>query len=396
MSLKLTAILSIITAIATIGDLHAQDTDTAYKVKSIVIDAGHGGKDPGALGKISQEKDLTLALALKLGHYIDSLLPGIKVIYTRDTDKFLSLKERAEFTNANNPNIFISIHINSHKSSKVSGFTTYVSGESRNEESIAIQTKENGDEEIKIEDVISAKVTHPCSHEYSILLAQKIQTAFKASKWFKTRGAKDLGCKYANFAVLWRAAMPAVLVECGYISNRSEEEYLNSKIGQVNIASAIFRGVKSYIREVESRGSKPVITTPATAPQQSASTTTQTNETAQKPGGKITSQQNNETKTPQTAKKSSDDDKVYFRVQIKSNPKKIPLTSKEFKGLKNIDELYLDGAYKYTIGKTQNYDEIVKKQSEIRKTIKDAFVIATKGNVRLKDINKAKEEISKQ
>ena len=105
MSLKLTAILSIITAIATIGDLHAQDTDTAYKVKSIVIDAGHGGKDPGALGKISQEKDLTLALALKLGHYIDPLLPGIKVIYTRDTDKFLSLKERAEFTNANNPNI---------------------------------------------------------------------------------------------------------------------------------------------------------------------------------------------------------------------------------------------------------------------------------------------------
>ena len=376
--------------------------DTVYRIKKVLIDAGHGGKDPGALGKVAKEKDLTLSIALKLGHYIDSLIPGVDVVYTRTTDKYLSLKERAEMTNKIMPQVFISIHINSCKNKKIKGYSTYVNGYSKDKDNIEIQKKENGGEDISDDAIIEMTNLQRDNHEYSEFLAGKIQKQFSSTQWFKNQKTQDLGTKHATFAVLWRAYMPAVLVECGYISNQEEERFLNSQLGQVNIASAIFRAFRDYKNEVETSGNKPVQTQPAAEPKTSASTTTTANTTTTKPSTPTTTKPSTPTTTkPSTPATKTDtgksnaaktDNKTYFRVQIKSSPKKIPLNSKEFKGLKNVEEIQIDGVYKYTVGKTQNYKEIVNKQSEVRKTIKDAFVIATKGNKRI-DVSTARKEL---
>ncbi|MBQ1697930.1 MAG: N-acetylmuramoyl-L-alanine amidase [Bacteroidales bacterium] len=369
-------ILSIILAVSATAQ-----QDTAYQLRKVLIDAGHGGKDPGAIGKVAKEKNLTLAIALKLGHYIDSLIPGVDVQYTRTTDIFLSLKERAEMTNKIMPDVFISIHINSCKNKKINGYTTYVNGYSKDKDNLEIQKKENGGEDISDDAIIEMTNLQHNNHEYSELLAAKIQKQFSSTQWFKNQKTHDLGTKHATFAVLWRAYMPAVLVECGYISNQEEERFLNSQLGQVNIASAIFRAFRDYKNELETSGNKEVQTQPATLP--ATKTETQTTQPVAKTETKPAPSGNTSAKT---------DNKIYFRVQIKSNPKKIPLNSKEFKGLKNIDEILIDGVYKYTIGKTQNYQEILKKQAEVRKTIKDAFVIATKGDKKI-EIKDARKEL---
>lgn len=392
-------------------DCYAQQ-DSAYHVSKVLIDAGHGGKDPGAIGKVSKEKDLTLKIALKLGHYIDSLIPGVEVVYTRTTDVFLSLKERAEMTNKIMPDVFISVHINSCKNKKVKGFTTYVNGTAKDEAQLEIQKKENGGEDVSDDEIINMKIVQASNHSNSELLANKIQEHFSNTQWFKKQKTQNLGVKAASFAVLWRAYMPAVLVECGYISNQDEERYLASELGQTNIASSIFRGFRAYKNAAETSGNTPVQTQPATEPKSTVQNTPPKQSTTQQPNkssnqqsqnqqtNKSSNQQSstqqvnkstNNKSTPGGASAVKDSDKIYFRVQIKSSPKKIPLNSKEFKGLKNVDEIQIDGVYKYTIGKTQNYKDIVNKQSEVRKTIPDAFVIATKGNKRMdiKDARKA-------
>lgn len=384
-------------------DCYAQQ-DSAYHVSKVLIDAGHGGKDPGAIGKVSKEKDLTLKIALKLGHYIDSLIPGVEVVYTRTTDVFLSLKERAEMTNKIMPDVFISVHINSCKNKKVKGFTTYVNGTAKDEAQLEIQKKENGGEDVSDDEIINMKIVQASNHSNSELLANKIQEHFSNTQWFKKQKTQNLGVKAASFAVLWRAYMPAVLVECGYISNQDEERYLASDLGQTNIASSIFRGFRAYKNAAETSGNTPVQTQPATEPKSTVQNTPPKQSTTQQPNKssnqQSTNQQLNQSSNQQshnqqvnksTNQQVNNSDKIYFRVQIKSSPKKIPLNSKEFKGLKNVDEIQIDGVYKYTIGKTQNYKDIVNKQSEVRKTIPDAFVIATKGNKRMdiKDARKA-------
>lgn len=381
------------------GDALAQQ-DSSYRIKSVVIDAGHGGKDPGALGKISKEKNLTLKIATKLGGYIEKLLPGVEVKYTRSTDVFLSLAERAEYTNKEMPDVFMSIHINSNKSRKMKGFTTYVNGYSKDNDNLEIQKKENGGEDIKDEDIISMRNVQSNNHDNSEMLANIIQKEFARTGWFKSSGTKDMGVKYANFAVLWRANMPAVLIECGFISNPEEERFLNDEENQAYIASAIFRAFREYKNEVESKGSKTVVTQPAEKlTEKTENTDTKQTNTAKEdtnPSGATTAQA--ETTTPPAKTDSNKnaaaktDNKVFFRVQIKSSPKKIPLNSREFKGLKNIEEILIDGVYKYTIGKTQNYQEIIQKQTEVRKTIKDAFVIATKDNKKM-DLKDARKEL---
>lgn len=372
-------------------DCYAQQ-DSAYHVSKVLIDAGHGGKDPGAIGKVSKEKDLTLKIALKLGHYIDSLIPGVEVVYTRTTDVFLSLKERAEMTNKIMPDVFISVHINSCKNKKVKGFTTYVNGTAKDEAQLEIQKKENGGEDVSDDEIINMKIVQASNHSNSELLANKIQEHFSNTQWFKKQKTQNLGVKAASFAVLWRAYMPAVLVECGYISNQDEERYLASELGQTNIASSIFRGFRAYKNAAETSGNTPVQTQPATEPKSTEpKSTVPKQSTTQQPNKSSNQQSHNQQVNKSTTQQVNNSDKIYFRVQIKSSPKKIPLNSKEFKGLKNIDEFQIDGRYKYTVGKTQNYKEIVNKQAEVRKTIKDAFVIATKGNktISISDARKA-------
>lgn len=347
-----------------------------YKINKIVIDAGHGGKDPGAIGKKAYEKKIALAIALKLGSYIEKSLKGVKVIYTRKTDVFVELFKRAEIANKVHAQVFISIHVNSLTRSKPYGTSTWVMGIHKSEENLEVAQRENsvilkesgykknykGFDPNLPESYIALSLLQNAHLEQSLMLAQKVQ------KQFRTRaGRKDRGVKQAGLVVLWNATMPAILVETGFISNTSEEKYLMSDYGQSIIASAIFRAFRDYKNEIE-KNSKYI---PASEKQVvykkdiSAHVPTKTNTG------------------------------IAFKVQIKSSSETISLNSKQFKGLIGIEQMKYKGMYKYYVGSTGDFNKILKKQTEVRKKIPDAFVVAFKNGKRI-SINEALKETGRR
>ncbi len=226
----------------------------------IVIDAGHGGRDHGAIGTSSSEKDITLAIALKTGEYIKKYISNATVIYTRDKDTFLALGERARIANKYKADLFISIHANSTTSINTKGTETYVMGVTKEEENLEVAMKEN--EVIYLEKDYSTKYEgyDPKSPESFIIFtltqnvfqSQSIDLASKIQTQYKDRISRfDRGVKQAGFWVLFKTVMPSVLTEIGFISNPTEEKFLISKRGQDYLSSAIFRACRDYIDEID-------------------------------------------------------------------------------------------------------------------------------------------------
>lgn len=314
-----------------------------YKIKKVVIDAGHGGKDSGALGRSSKEKDIVLAIALKLGAYIENNIKDVEVIYTRKTDTFVELYQRGDIANTAKADLFISIHANSFpKNPRVAGTETYVMGLHTDERNFEVAKKENS--VITFEDDYSSHYEgfDPNSAEsyiiFSLLqnvyLEQSADFASIVQRQFKTKAKrKDRGVRQAGFIVLWRTTMPSVLIETGYISNPAEEAYLNSKTGQDYLASAIYRAFKEYKMQIESK-----------------SHFTHLNA---EPG-------------------------IFFKVQIASSKLKIPLDSPVFKNYNNVVEFKSKGRYKYAVGNMVSYNDILEYNRSVRKDFKDAFIIAVK------------------
>jgi N-acetylmuramoyl-L-alanine amidase len=236
-----------------------------FKVDVVVIDAGHGGKDPGTRGKKALEKDVALKIALKVGNYIEKNIPGVKVIYTRKNDTYLALDERAEIANKNKADLFICIHANALKGSKAHGTETYVMGLHKDNSNFELAKRENSvilmDENYKEryegfdpgspESYILFSLTQSAYQESSLLFAQKIEDQFASRAGRKSRGVKQAG-----FVVLWRTTMPSVLIETGFLSDASEEQFLLTASGQELIASGIYRAFKDYKNEVESINQK--------------------------------------------------------------------------------------------------------------------------------------------
>jgi N-acetylmuramoyl-L-alanine amidase len=231
----------------------------SYKVRTIVIDAGHGGKDPGCHGTKGIEANVTLSVALELGRIIKENIPGTRVFYTRMTDNFVELHDRASIANRNNADLFISIHCNSGPS-HVHGTETFVMGLHSSEDNLEVAKRENA--VVLKEDNYSKNYdgfdpNSPQAHilfslyqnayiENSILLATKLENQFS-----KRVGRTSRGVKQAGFLVLWKTAMPSVLIEIGYLTNETEEKYLTHKDNQVLIASGIYRAIKEYKTEIE-------------------------------------------------------------------------------------------------------------------------------------------------
>lgn len=228
-------------------------------VKVVVIDAGHGGKDPGCRGKNNTEAKIALETALELGRIIKENMPDVKIIYTRKTDVFVELHERARIANKNGADLFISIHCNSGPSAAY-GTETFSMGLHKMQGSLDVAKKENSvifQEENNVENY---EGFDPNSVEQYILMAQfaganqaqsnsladKIQTDFK-----KRVGRHSRGVKQAGLYVLWKTAMPSVLVEIGFLTNPTEEKYLAEKKNRVYIASGIYRAFKSYKLDME-------------------------------------------------------------------------------------------------------------------------------------------------
>lgn len=232
-----------------------------YQVKKVVIDAGHGGKDPGTSGVFSKEKDIALSIALELGRIIQENMKDVEVIYTRKNDHFLELEQRAEIANNNNADLFISLHANAISVKSVHGTESYVMGTHTLEGNLEVAKRENS--VILMEEDYEERYEgfDPLSPESHILfslyqhayLNNSLMLATKIEKQFKERvGRRSRGVKQAGFWVLWRTSMPSVLIEVGFLSNPTEEKYLNDRLGRIYIASGIYRAFREYKAEIES------------------------------------------------------------------------------------------------------------------------------------------------
>jgi N-acetylmuramoyl-L-alanine amidase len=329
--------------------LQAQNTDLP-SIKTVVIDAGHGGKDPGCHGASAHEKHVCLSMALKLGDMIKKKFPDIKVVYTRDTDVFVELDERAKIANKANADLFICIHANSASPSAY-GTETYVLGLHRTESQQKVAERENAtiyledDKGAKYKDFdMSPDAIIARQLQLSVFLDQSINFADKLQKEFKTLGRYDRGVKQAGFLVLYKTTMPSVLIETGFLTNPQEEKFLADTTGQIKMAKAMFTAFEKYKNELEGVDSQV------------------------------------KTEVPPTIEVSAEDpnkDQVVFRVQIETSSSKISLTAPKFNGLK-IYEYTQDNLYKYTSGEFVNdFDSANKYKNEMReKGYEHAFVVA--------------------
>ena len=372
--------------------VHAQRGE---KIQTVVIDAGHGGKDTGALGRLTTEKVVNLAVALKLGAYIEENLPDVKVVYTRKTDKFVELSERAAIANRNNADVFISIHCNSTEGiTSVNGAETFVMGESKNEANLNVAKKENAaillEDNTKAYDNFDPNSTEAYiifSLSQSIYQSQSLKLADKVQKQFSDKvGRHDRGVQQAGFLVLWKTSMPSILVELGFINNMKEEQFLKSEKGQAQLALAMYRAFAEYKKEYEAENHKSSKSTETTKP------TTEGKKTAAE-----------EKNTTNDAKSTTNDGKTttlsdkdtFFTVQFSTLSKKIPVTDKVFKGIKDVAVYEYKGAYRYTSGRFTTKSEAVARQTELRnKGYTDAFITAFVNGERA-SVKQAEEALKK-
>lgn len=363
---------------------HSTLDDEPLKIKTIVIDAGHGGKDPGAVCKFGNEKDITLAVSLKLGEYIEKYMPEVKVIYTRKTDVFVELHKRAEIANTAKADLFISIHVNSNKSPNPFGAETLVLGLHRAKENFETAMRENS--VILIEDDYNAKYEgfDPNSPESYIIFSlmqnvnfeQSITFAAKIQEQFKDKAKRtDRGVKQQGLLVLARTSMPGILIELGFLSNPTESKFLFSKSGQEVLASAIFRAVRNYKNLFDKELKTEEISLPSDTIKLEMIETNVINNDSLKVNSEIILT-----------------DTIIFKVQFSSSGSKIPLNSPKFSNIDNIEEFISDGVYKYTSGSTKNYQEVIEIQKKVRKSYPDAFVISLKNGKKI-PLNEALKEI---
>ncbi len=231
-----------------------------YRMKTIVIDPGHGGHDSGCLGSHSKEKEVALAISLKLGKYIEENFPDVRVIYTRKTDVFVELVERAEIANRAKADLFISIHCNASTNKVAYGTETYAMGLHVSEANLNVAKRENsvilleenyeqnygGFDPKSTEAYIIFSLYQNVNIDKSLTLASKIQTQFEERMKKFNRGVKQAG-----FIVLYKTNMPAILIETGFLTNKEDEAYLSSDTGQDLVASAIYRAFREYKEELE-------------------------------------------------------------------------------------------------------------------------------------------------
>lgn len=339
------------------------------KLNLVVIDAGHGGHDPGAVGLISKEKDIVLSLALRLGKMIESNFSDVKVVYTRKTDEFVELYRRAEIANEIHADLFISLHINSNDSPVPYGFETYVMGLHKSQANLEVAKKENA--AILLEDNYKASYDgfDPNSPEASIIfslyqnafLDQSLDLSMRIQQQFTKRiKSKDKGVKQAGFLVLYKTAMPAILIESGFLSNPKEEEYINSEKGKSNIVLSIFEAFKEYKYKVEGfNNQSQVYTQKSDAENQNSK-----------------SNQNSEVKIKDDTVNINKSE-IYFRIQFATSNVEKNIKDKEILEIGVVKVYSHNGLYKYTIGNESSLKDANKLLLKLQeKGFKDAFVVA--------------------
>jgi len=352
--------------------------NSAYtqKVRTVVLDAGHGGHDTGALGKNSREKDITLAIVLKLRDYIRNNMKDVKVVLTRDDDTFVELYRRARIANERNADLFISVHCNSTPATSVYGVESFVMGLHKSDANLAVAKAENSAILLEEDYVEQYDGFDPNSPEGNIFFSMMQNAFLDRSLEFAGKVQHQLvdnlhmsnrGVKQAGFLVLYKTAMPGVLIETGFISNAKDEKFLTSEKGQDQMAQAIYKALQEYKNQVENR-----IADQNTPDTLITTKPTVENKISQKPEVKP------------TVKKEPEPEAVSFRVQFAMYPDAKPVDSRIFAGIDDVKVYFHGNAYKYTSGDFKTMDEALQKRKElVGKGYKDAFVVAFKGKERI-------------
>ncbi|MDR4989254.1 MAG: N-acetylmuramoyl-L-alanine amidase [Bacteroidales bacterium] len=349
-------------------------------VTTVVIDPGHGGREPGAIGRRAMEKNLTLAIALKLGQYIRENLEDVEVIFTRETDVFVPLHERARIANENNADLFISLHCNSATNRNAMGTETFVMGLHRSQANLEVARREN--KSILYEDdyLETYDGFDPNSPEANIIFAlyqnayldQSLQMAALVQEQFRERARRiDRGVKQAGFLVLYHITMPGILIETGFISNAREEEYLMSETGQAHIASAIFRAFRQYKEEQDALAASRIHY--ADLNHTSAAGASGTGANAEAGERSHTGTEHETTNASETHSEVN----ISFRVQFATSSEKRAVDDEAFRGLERVSWYFHEGLYKYTVGNEPSLEAAANIQREVQEAgFPDAFVVA--------------------
>ena len=354
---------------------------------TVVIDPGHGGRDPGAVGRKGKEKNINLNVALKLGNLIQANHKDVRIVYTRQKDVFVTLDKRAQIANNAKADLFISIHTNSvARGRTVRGTETYTLGLHRTDDTLEVAKKENS--VILIENDYEQRYAgfNPNSAESYIIfeflqdknMEKSVDFATQIQRQFKNTAKRiDKGVHQAGFLVLRETTMPGVLVELGYISTPDEERYLLSEAGTSALAKSIYQAFANYKNRHDSPSARSVEPSP-TLPKES---------TPDKPAPKT------EKKTPAPAPKKNNTSKAkpVFKIQILASDKKLSNQSKQYKGLSPVGYYQEKGLYKYTYGDNTDYNKVLRTKKQIASKFKGAFIVAFKNGKKM-DVNQAIKE----
>ena len=390
--------------------LFVLSADGAKAAFTIVIDAGHGGKDFGAPGKVSNEKTLNLRFALSFGRIIEQNCPDVKVIYTRKTDRFLELWQRAEIANKAKADLFVSVHINSLPKGHIArGYQTYTLGRSRRDgnkqgyiENLEVAKRENA--VILYEDNYQQHYEgfDPNSPESNILfelvqdknLENSIQLAkFMQKNICSATGRQDKGVHQDNLAVLRLTSMPACLMELGFISTQDEEQYMNSDRALQQYTRGFYNAFVAYKNKVAPGIKVPYKPAPAEPVEPEAEQaepetpeTPDAPDTTEKPENP---EKQNKTKTSDT--QAAQSTAPIFKVQLLASTVKLKAGSAQLKGVKDVDYYEEKGMYKYTVGASANYAEIYQLRKQLLDRFPQAFIVAFKDGKKV-NVNEAIRE----
>ena len=359
---------------------------------TLVIDAGHGGKDPGAIGRFSREKNINLSVAKAFGQLVEKNCPDVEVIYTRKTDVFVPLARRAEIANQSQADLFVSIHTNAMPGRAVArGAETYTLGMARADENLEVAKRENS--VILVEEDYKERYEgfDPTSAESYIIfelmqdqyMAQSVDFARLIQKEFRTTGGRaDKGVHQAGFLVLRETSMPSVLVELGYISTHDEEAFLNSQNGIRKMSQSIYNAFRAYKRQ---HGNGTATSTPSGDEADEAGkqpTESAAEEATESSIGQLAEERQAIAPHKET-KKEEPTHRPIFKVQLLASARQIPAGSERFKDIKPVDFYKEDNLYKYTYGATTDYREAVRMREKIKDAFEGAFIVAFKNGQKI-------------
>ena len=397
--------LLFLTIFFAITPIWAQTTGKTFKV---VIDAGHGGNDPGCIGLTLKEKDVNLDMALRVGKLISENCPDVQVIYTRKTDVFIELYRRAQIANNNHADLFISFHCNASENHAGNGVETFVMGLAKSEANQAVARKENaailkeknyknnydGFNPDSPESYVIFSLYSSAYLNKSITIADKVQRNLVSISHLTDRGVKQAG-----YWVLYKVAMPSILIEMGFLTNPTDDAFLSKKTNIERFSAGIYNAFADYASAITGTQYKHLPTGAKTAePEKVEKETKPVEENMQKDS--VTAKPIVEQKTvveqkPAIAQESKPTDSgIRFKVQFLASPSKIAANDSRLQGVPNVSCYQENGLWKYTSGNESTYEAAAEILSQVKKKHGDAFMIAFDGDKKI-SVSEARQLLKK-